>query len=177
MRLVHRNPGTNPQKGDRSLLENYHLIVLISQGRKSIEAAMDMVLRMSYTFHEHRFGFRAKVRTEHSTLRVLAMDLKAAYGNVLRDKLLNRAWEKLPLWNSKMLPYCLQPSRLSTKGDATNAKAVVTRGVLQGSPLVRVCTMCTWSLLLIRWTTRSTRPRVALRCLQMMSRFKEDREN
>lgn len=132
------------KKGDSKQPASYRPIALMSHGRKIIDAAIALEVRKEYKFHPSQLGFRPKTGTETAIIRHIAqgghmpitaiLDLKGAYDNIPRDKLMKVLEQKLQRTTRAMIKMALGPSVIQTKGDESKKKGVVCRGVPQGSP-------------------------------------------
>lgn len=133
------------KKGDRSQLNNYRPITLISTTRRIISSAVDRCVRRTLSFHPRQWGFRRQTGTEHALAFLAAqrkkglqhafiLDLKGAYDRVPRDKLIQYCAQRLDAQLSGMVATLLRPGLITSTQDATNALPV-TVGVPQGDPI------------------------------------------
>ena len=134
------------KKGDMGKPENYRPIALLSHSRKIIEKAIDMRLRLEYTFEDAQCGFQPMRSTETALIRAhiahrtnrksaVILDLKSAYQTVIRAKLLERVESKLSRDLASMIALMLSDNTLKTVGDTSHRVGRIVRGVVQGSPL------------------------------------------
>lgn len=133
------------KRGDENDPANYRPITLLSHARKAIESAVVRAINRSYKFHPSQLGFQALTGTETALIRHAAnaakmpftavLDLRKAYDLAPRQYVWELAHKNLPQVCAKMISGLLQPIKVWTRGDDSNATATVTSGVPQGSPL------------------------------------------
>lgn len=132
------------KKGDTTKPASYRPIALMSHARKVVDAAIAIQIRREYRFHQTQLGFQPETGTETAIVRHIdkgrrlpiaaVLDLKGAYDNIPRDKLVTVLEQRLTDTTAAMVTTTLRPGRIRTKGDASQRTGTVSRGVEQGSP-------------------------------------------
>ncbi len=134
------------KKGDVGDPKSFRPISLLSSARKIIEAAIDILLRRSYSNNPVHLRFQKGKSTEVGTLRatelqnrgqkcVAVLNLSVAYETVPRGFLIQHMRSVLLPSICGMAEAPLGPSCISTIGDSEKRWFLIDKGVPQGSPL------------------------------------------
>ena len=134
------------KKGETNKPSSYRPIAIVSHAKKVIEKAIGYQIKKQTKFDQTQVGFLEKTSTETAILRtanhfkhgrkyIAVLDLKSAYTEVPRDKLIEVISPRLTSNTTNMITLCLQPLLIQTKGDHSKKQGLQTRGVTQGSPL------------------------------------------